>query len=112
MFDIWEIVDALNSMYNYWQTTVNRSSGIGFLLIAVGVVLLFLSIYLVAKITSISFYIFDNLLRAVWIVVKNVVPPLIIIILYHSMMHSKIIEPEHVRLAAKGWLDMLWNVIT
>lgn len=82
---------------------------IGLYVIFFAIVSLFVLAYAVAKISVVSVYLMDHMLRFLWMAFKNFLPALVVVLTYHAIFHAKTRTPEEAATLAKGWLSMLWG---
>lgn len=105
-----KLLAVLDLIYNLQLESITKT---GFALLIVGtIVTLVFLIYVISKVSSVSIYLIDSLLRLLWFTIRTIFPAVIVVFIYHIFVHSRTRQPEQIVTVTKGWLDVLWNVIT
>lgn len=103
----WSVLDILPR--TPFSLRLEDVTQVGLVILGLGILFLFLLAYAVAKISTISIYLIDHIFRYLWIAVKTLLPSMLVVLVYHVIIHVKTRTPEEAVGLARSWYDMLWK---
>lgn len=104
----WTVTELIPN-WKFDSGGLEYATHVGIVMFGLGLAAIFLLVYMVAKLSIFSVYIVDHLLRGLWMMFKNVLPSIIVVIVYHVIVHTKTRTPQEAAGLLKGLYDMLWK---
>lgn len=104
----WTIMDLMPN-WKFDSGGLEYVTQVGIVMVGLSLAAVVFLVYAIAKLSIVSVYLVDHLLRFVWALVRTILPAILVVIVYHVVVHTKTRTPEEAVGLMRGMYDMLWK---